>query len=1355
MKNANKVLCVFITFTIIFINTIPINADTTIKEAKDPFSYMYDSDLLVQQELAKRSDIIKIETEHRVNIKDIKTDNNDYENYYRFVYQEVKNDEEIILNNIYKNERFIIKYKNNDHKSFKDIISNTEIKIDEINNVISSDRIELIKLSRKINPSELANILKHKGIENIIEYIQPDYILSTDGFNIDIIESDFEDKNTALPIKDEFISPTGNDNEYQIEENKTIENHYLPHDNSIDNINEDELMFNNNENKIPVKVAVIDTGVDINHDLLKTYMLDGWNFISNDNMLFNPEYPLDSSHGTHICGIITKIANDSNINIEVLPLKVFENGIAYTSDILSAISYAKEYNASIINCSFGSSFENPILYETMNNTNALFVCAVGNNRNDLDKYPSYPASYRLSNILSVASVNADGGFSYFSNYSSNLVDITAIGRDVWSTLPNNGNGQMTGTSMSAAYISGVATIASAKSTDKNNNPEEIREKLLYYADKLPNLYHKVIDGKKVNLINIINDSVGTEIIIYPENDYDVHGYNPNVNELFELFSSNSKIKASAEFDHSIILDGKGDIWAWGYNRYGQLGDGTTVDKKTPVQVMISNVIDISAGSEYNLAIKSNGTVWAWGFNIFGQLGDGSTTNRSIPVQVNGLTDIISISAGIYHSLALKNDGTVWAWGSNNQGAIGDSTWVSRTSPVKVSNLSNIIAISAGGNTSFALKSDGTVWAWGYNRTGDLGIGSYSDRNIPTNIDSINNIISISAGRYSTYAIKSNGTLYAWGSNGYGQLGDNTLLNRIIPVQAVGINNVKEVYAGIYHCIAYKIDNTVWSWGRNDCGQLGNGTYIDNKNPNLINNFTGINAIASKGNHNIVIKSNNTVWTWGENNFGQLGDGTVINKNVPCQLGMQVASSLIRYNNISTGASHNLKINTNDTIWVWGKNSFGQLGDNSVNHKTLPEKISIPNMISVSTGDNHSLALKRDGTAYAWGKNEFGQLGDGTKIDKKIPIQISSLSGIVYIAAGLDHSIALKNDGTVWAWGSNSLGELGQGTWVDSHTPLKVSNLTDVVSVSVGGRHNFAIKSDGTVWAWGYNYNGQLGDGTSTSRTSPVKINGLTDVKYIISGGYHSFAIKNDGSVWAWGNNYYGQLGDGTLVNKNIPTCLSGFNNVKYISAGNMHSLAVKTDGTVWSWGFNFAGQLGDNSYIDKKSPVKINNFYDVDDIYAGNVHSLAIKNDGTVWAWGYNNEGQLGNGTTSKKNYPDKINFNPNTSIGFNTVLAQPLTFTINGNKIKSFKDEGSRIPFTLTYDETYLLLNDFATQTSLKDISAGPVLGTPINILYHTNGAIVFTIDLNIPTGGEWSGIVTFMKFTALNTGMTSITIT
>ncbi len=326
-------------------------------------------------------------------------------------------------------------------------------------------------------------------------------------------------------------------------------------------------------------------------------------------------------------------------------------------------------------------------------------------------------------------------------------------------------------------------------------------------------------------------------------------------------------------------------------------------------------------------------------------------------------------------------------------------------------------------------------------------------------------------------------------------------------------------------------------------------------------YTAISA----GFASLALEPDGTLWAWGDNYYGQLGDGTFDEKNRPTKIGSG-------YLAISAEETHSLALKTDSTLWAWGSNEFGQLGDGTFINKNTPELIGY-DFTTIAAGgtrefgfsDSHSLALKSDGTLWAWGRNGNGQLGDGTMVDKNTPVRIGF--GYAAIAGGGISSFALKKDGTIWGWG---YGWMNHTRFL---TPVKLSSgyYTAIAAGSDGFLSFLALKSDGTIWSRGPNEFSQLGDGSGYTMIS--------------AGLDHYLALKIDGTLWAWGNNYFGQLGDGTLIDKNLPVMIdSGY---ATISAGGQHSLALKTDGTLWAWGANFWGQLGDGTYENKNTPVQI------------------------------------------------------------------------------------------------------------------------------------------------------------------------
>ena len=314
-------------------------------------------------------------------------------------------------------------------------------------------------------------------------------------------------------------------------------------------------------------------------------------------------------------------------------------------------------------------------------------------------------------------------------------------------------------------------------------------------------------------------------------------------------------------------------------------------------------------------------------------------------------------------------------------------------------------------------------------------------------------------------------------------------------------------------------------------------------------------------------------------------------------------------------------------FTWGSNVSGELGMGDAGPSSATPR-AVPGLAQVATvaaGDYDTFAMLSDGTVWGWGQNASGALGDGTTTDQYSPVQAQGVTGAAEVAAGASHTLALLADQTVWAWGGNWVGQLGDGTTTPSG-PKLVPGLTGVVAVAAGRTHSLALTKDGTLYAWGENQYGQLGDGTTTSRSTPTPV--MPGVRAVAAGDYHTVVVKTDGTVWAWGGNGYGQLGIGVQSPAQpLPQHVSGLLNVVSIGAGDAGSFAVTSDGGAWAWGHNQFGQLGIGTASEAQTtPAQVTSLSGVAQVDGGEWHTLFRLMDGSVFAAGDNRYGQLGEG---------------------------------------------------------------------------------------------------------------------------------
>jgi alpha-tubulin suppressor-like RCC1 family protein len=345
--------------------------------------------------------------------------------------------------------------------------------------------------------------------------------------------------------------------------------------------------------------------------------------------------------------------------------------------------------------------------------------------------------------------------------------------------------------------------------------------------------------------------------------------------------------------------------------------------------------------------------------------------------------------------------------------------------------------------------------------------------------------SISAGNWFSMALKPDQTVWAWGQNDNGQIGDGTTApSRPLPVAVSGLSETTALAGGGFHALARSSTSQLRTWGLNSSGQLGDGSTTTRTSPVLIGNPTGVTAVDGGTSHSLVVASG-VAYAMGLNGNGQIGDNSTTQRTTPVAVG---GLSGLTITAVAGGEQHSLALTSTGTVWAWGYNSSGQVGDNSTTQRlTAVQTSGLTNVTAIAAGGWHSLALKADGTVWGWGQNTSAQLGDNSVTNRLSPVQVLGLNGVIGISAGLYHSLAVKADGSVWAWGSNSWYQLGDGTFTTRLVPTQITGLPAIVAVAAGGRHSMALGADGSLWGWGENSSGQVGDGTTTVRALPVRV----------------------------------------------------------------------------------------------------------------------------------------------------------------------------------------------------------------------------------------------------------------------------
>jgi alpha-tubulin suppressor-like RCC1 family protein len=778
------------------------------------------------------------------------------------------------------------------------------------------------------------------------------------------------------------------------------------------------------------------------------------------------------------------------------------------------------------------------------------------------------------------------------------------------------------------------------------------------------------------------------------------------------------------------------LFLWGNNEEGQLGDDSVISRNFPKEVISdgNDWSDIDAGSKFFAGIKRDGTLWLWGLGTDGQLGDDTIVTKSSPVQVvNVEKGWLQVSLGEFHGSAIENStpqpspsqtstptptasatttptptasptpsasatptptptatasptstplptnlptrtstptptatatptptpspsptisptptptlsptstpvptftpmptfdsGYLWMWGVNEKGQIGDNTVINKFNfTTTVANTNNYSQVSEGNNFTVAIKSDGTLWTWGDNTSGQLGNNSTTSTSSPVQVlPGTTNWYYVSAGGSFASAIKTDGTLWIWGSNIAGQLGDNSIISVSSPIQTLA-KGVDWYYVscGLFHAAAIKKNGTLWLWGYNVNGELGsyNSGLISSKSSPVQTIALGNNwiRVSCHSRNTAAIKSDNSLWVWGDNAYGQIGDNTKILKSSP----VQVVTKTKDWSYVSIGYLFSAAIKNNGTLWSWGRNSYGQLGNNTISHRSSPVQIGSSNTwTNLSAGKDSLIAKKSDGTIWNMGLNNFGQLGDGTNILRSSPVQVGSFNS------------AWLNVFSGWSTGA----AVSKVTPYPTASPSPTPSSTPTPTLTPGPTPTPSPTPDNLkLFTWGWNIYGSIGNGLTQNFVykSPIQI-GADSTWNNIGASQDSFiASKSDGSLWSWGRNHMGQLGINTIVDVNAPVRVGSDNTwlKAQLFGGNTAVIALKTNGTIWTWGYNWYGQLGNNSTIWTSSPVQVGALNSWTHVSGGQDFAAAIRNDQTLWVWGWNQYGQLGDGTTISKSSP-------------------------------------------------------------------------------------------------------------------------
>ncbi|TFW25756.1 RCC1 domain-containing protein [Duganella callida] len=461
-------------------------------------------------------------------------------------------------------------------------------------------------------------------------------------------------------------------------------------------------------------------------------------------------------------------------------------------------------------------------------------------------------------------------------------------------------------------------------------------------------------------------------------------------------------------------------------------------------------------------------------------GGGSSDSGTSTPATPTLKSIAVTAANANSTIVINNTLQLTATGTYSDGSsktLTGLTWATKSGAATVATVAASGIVTAKGSGTETITATSTA----DNISGSL------------NVTVIAPWTQVAAGGNQTIGLKADGKLYSWGSNIRGQLGDGSSTGHNTPVTVAGNSNIwKQVAVGEQFAVAIRTDGTLWAWGFNLNGQLGDGSNNDSPVPKQIGSDKTWTFVAAGKRHVAALKTGTgttpvtALYTWGSNANGQLGDGTTIDKNKPTLV--STGTTATSWLAVAVGDNHTVAIQKDQTLWAWGDNSAGQIGNGATSSTAVsaPVQIGTAQWVLVAAGSMHTLAIKSDNTLWAWGQGGDGQVGNNGQGVVTAPVQIGTNNNWARVAGGVSHSVGVQNDGTLWAWGSNAEGQLGTGG-TDSLFPVQVGTLNTWKAVSAGAAHTAAMNADNTLWTWGRNADGQLGNGSNTLSSVPVKV----------------------------------------------------------------------------------------------------------------------------------------------------------------------------------------------------------------------------------------------------------------------------
>lgn len=583
---------------------------------------------------------------------------------------------------------------------------------------------------------------------------------------------------------------------------------------------------------------------------------------------------------------------------------------------------------------------------------------------------------------------------------------------------------------------------------------------------------------------------------------------------------------AAGSNHTCGIQSDGTLWCWGANNSGQLAQNTsTTSVRAPAQVTVPAATgwsSVSAGNQFTCATRTDGTLYCWGANSAGQLGIGSTTpgSSSTPLLVAG-GGWTSVALGYQHACGLRGN-ALSCWGDGGGNRLGQADNTSYPSPAPVTG--SWASVTTGSDHTCGIDDTSRLYCWGAGGSGRLGRGSTAGTTAgPALVGGATATWrSVSAGQSHTCGTQLDNSLHCWGADTWGQVGDGGVTDQYSPVRIGGSvwSTVAPGARANLSC-AIRTDASLWCWGL-----TGLPLFL----PTRVGTGTTWHQSAVGDQFACGIRDAGALYCFGQQGGGRLGTGDTANHFVPTPVTTTAGTT---FSQVTAGNVHACAVGTDTTMWCWGSASYGQTGQGNTTQQNSPVPIMNPagGWTSVSAGALYSCGIRSDTTMYCWGQNAFGEIGQGfSGTPQTTPVAVTSpaATGWVQVSAGFQHACALRSDTRIYCWGSDGSGRLGLGAGAPpALSPTPVSGAGGYTSVGVGTDHSCGIKDNGTLWCWGTGWNGRLGNGATSDKYVPTQTTGSSAWRKVSGGNPNTCGVRADNSVWCWGANSRGQLGLGS------------------------------------------------------------------------------------------------------------------------------------------------------------------------------------------------------------------------------------